>query len=54
MFTGGQAVTTNMIANYPGFDDQLVDLITHEMENHVEVWPEILYDEVVAWAGREN
>jgi thioredoxin reductase (NADPH) len=49
MFTGGQAATTNMIENYPGFDEPISGPdLSMKMESHARKFGlEILYDEVV-------
>lgn len=50
MFTGGQATTTNMIENYPGFDDPISGPdFAMKMENHARRFGlEIQYDEIIA------
>ncbi|HHY82820.1 MAG TPA: thioredoxin-disulfide reductase [Clostridiales bacterium] len=49
MFTGGQASTTNMIENYPGFDDPISGPdFAMKIENHARKFGlEIQYDEIV-------
>jgi thioredoxin reductase (NADPH) len=48
MFTGGQAATTNMIENYPGFDEPISGPdFAMKIENHARKFGlEILYDEI--------
>ena len=49
MFTGGQASTTNLIENYPGFDDPISGPdFAMKIENHARKFGlEIQYDEVI-------
>lgn len=48
MFTGGQAATTNLIENYPGFDDPISGPdFAMRIENHARKFGlEIQYDEI--------
>ena len=48
MFTGGQASTTNLIENYPGFDEPISGPdFAMKIENHARKFGlEILYDEI--------
>jgi thioredoxin reductase (NADPH) len=50
MFTGGQASTTNMIENYPGFDDPISGPdFAMKIENHARKFGlEIQYDEIIS------
>jgi|CZCB01.1.fsa_nt_gi thioredoxin reductase (NADPH) len=49
MFTGGQASTTNLIENYPGFDDPISGPdFSMKIENHARKFGlEIQYDEII-------